>query len=84
VNGGGCTNNGRVNRKHSETVLLDPIRKELLAPERVSRVARDLQLVYGERMRSMETKAVEQPKELQELTPASTRGHDGRRDPGGH
>jgi hypothetical protein len=46
----------------------DPIRKELLTRERAERMAREMQAYYLDRVRAIQTQAVEQPHELQELT----------------
>jgi site-specific DNA recombinase len=50
-----------------ESVLLDPIRKELLAPERVERMATEMRAYFVDRMNAMQTRAVEAPRELKEL-----------------
>jgi len=66
--GRACSNSVRVRRDRIETILLDPIRKELLTPERVEQMAKEMQAYYLDRVRAMQTRAVEQPQELQELT----------------
>lgn len=40
--GGDCANNVRVRREHVEAVILDPIRKELPEPQRVERMAQEI------------------------------------------
>jgi hypothetical protein len=65
--GRACSNSVRVRRDRIETVLLDPIRKELLTPERAEQMAKEMQTYYFDRLRAMQTQAVEQPRELQEL-----------------
>jgi len=67
-NGRACSNSIRVRRDRAEAVLIDPIRKELLSPERAERMAKEMQAGYIERLRAMQARAVEQPQELQELT----------------
>jgi site-specific DNA recombinase len=66
--GRACSNSVRVRRDRIETILLDPIRKELLTPERAERMAKEMQAYYLDRARAIQTQAVEQPHELQELT----------------
>jgi site-specific DNA recombinase len=66
--GRACSNSVRVRRDRIETILLDPIRKELLTPERIEQMAKEMQAYYLDRVRAMQTRAVEQPQELQELT----------------
>jgi len=50
-----------------ETAILDPLRRELLAPERVARMAREMQHGYMERIHAAKARAAEAPKELIEL-----------------
>jgi site-specific DNA recombinase len=64
---GACANSIRVRRDAVETAVLNPLRDDLLAPERVARLAKELQQEYAERMRSMQARAVEVPKELDAL-----------------
>jgi site-specific DNA recombinase len=66
--GKACSNSVRVRRDRIETILLDPIRKELLTPERAERMAKEMQAYYLGRVRAMQTQAVQQPHELQEFT----------------
>ncbi|MDB6102073.1 MAG: pinR [Gammaproteobacteria bacterium] len=66
--GRACPNSVRVRRDRIETILLDPIRKELLIPERVEQMAKEMQAYYLDRVRAMQARAVEQPQELQEIT----------------
>lgn len=56
-----------VRRNAVESILLDPIRKELLAPERAKRMAKEMLAYFTDRMRALETQAVKAPRELQEL-----------------
>jgi site-specific DNA recombinase len=68
--GESCANAIRVKRVQIEDVLLRGEESGLaamLAPERVERMAREMQSYYAERMRDRETRAVEAPRELQEL-----------------
>jgi site-specific DNA recombinase len=50
-----------------ESVLLDPIRTELLAPERVQRMATEMRAYFVDRVNAMQARASEVPRELQEL-----------------
>lgn len=64
---GACDNAIRVRRDRAEKVILDPIRDELLAPDRVARMARELQKQYLEWSRAMQAKTQETPAEIQAL-----------------
>ena len=66
--GESCSNGIRVRREDLEASILGPVRKELLSPERVALMAKEMQSYYAERLRAMQTRAAEAPKELQELT----------------
>lgn len=65
--GHACSNSIRVRRDRVESVLLGPIRDDLLSPERIARMAAEMQEFYRERLRIMQTQATEAPRELQEL-----------------
>jgi site-specific DNA recombinase len=67
VNGAACSNDVRVSRDAVESVLVGPIKNELLAPVRVQRIAKEMQAYYSERVRAMQIRATESPRELQEL-----------------
>ncbi len=66
-NGRACSNAVRVRRDRIEPILLDPIRKDLLSPERVERMAKEMQASYLDQVRATQTRVVEAPQELQEL-----------------
>jgi hypothetical protein len=69
--GKACANAIRVKKAHIENVLLrspEAGLDALLAPERVERIAKEMQTYYAERVRTMQTRAVEAPRELQDLT----------------
>lgn len=66
-NGRACSNSISVRRDRAETVLLDPIRKDLLSPERAERMAKEMQASYVERIRALQARVADQPHELQEL-----------------
>jgi DNA repair exonuclease SbcCD ATPase subunit len=57
-----------VRREDLEASILGPVRKELLSPARVAITAKEMQSYHAERLRAMQTRAAEVPKELQELT----------------
>lgn len=67
-NGRACSNSVRVRRDRAETVLIDPIRKDLLSAERSQRMAKEMQVEYVHRIRATQTRLAEQPEELRELT----------------
>jgi hypothetical protein len=67
LNGAACANGTHVRRDRVESVLLDPIRNDLLSPERVQRMAKELQQSYLEAAQAMQARATEAPHELQEL-----------------
>jgi DNA invertase Pin-like site-specific DNA recombinase len=64
---GACTNGARVRRERIEGVILDPLRQELLAPDRVRRMADEMQAAYIEHVKAQQSRATEVPKELREL-----------------
>ena len=67
--GGGssaCSNAVRVTRKRCEEVLLGPYRG-MLMPDRVARMAKELQAVFHDEIRQRQRQAVEAPKAAQEL-----------------
>ena len=66
-NGRACSNAIRVRRDRIEAALLDPVRQELLSPERVEKMARDLQAQVLARLKNESAQAVDQPHELREL-----------------
>jgi hypothetical protein len=63
LNGAACANGTHVRRDRVESVLLNPIRNDLLSPERMQRMAKELQQSYLEAA----LRATEAPHELQEL-----------------
>lgn len=63
--GGGssaCSNAVRVTRKRCEEVLLGPIYRGMLMPDRVARMAKELQAVFHDEIRQRQRQAVEAPK----------------------
>jgi site-specific DNA recombinase len=67
-NGRACSNSIKVRRERIESILLDPIRKELLSPKRAGRMAREMQAYFVERSQEAQARAAEQPHELQEIS----------------
>jgi site-specific DNA recombinase len=73
IGGHTCTNTIRVRRDQAEAVILGPIRRELLAPERVERMANEIAQLYAEKARARSSRAVRAPQELQDLDARITR-----------
>jgi DNA invertase Pin-like site-specific DNA recombinase len=65
--GRACSNSIRVRRDAVETAILGTIRKDLLAPERVARMATEMQAAYLSQLRAAEDRASEAPRELQDI-----------------
>ena len=72
--GGACGNNVRVRRDVAETKILGPIRDELLAPERVDRMAREIEARLMERVQELSEKST--PAEIQALDARIERLHE--------
>ncbi len=62
-----CANSVYINRQAAEQAILGPVREGLLSPERVERMAVEMQQHYRERVHAMRVKAHEAPQELTEL-----------------
>jgi hypothetical protein len=69
VNGGtgACSNTVHVRREHAEDVLLVPIHDGLLAPERVERMAAEMEVYFAEQLQQRAQRAKDAPKELRDL-----------------
>lgn len=67
VNGRACSNNVRVRRDQIEKQLLAPVRKELLSPKRIERMAREMQRDYAARLKALAARSEAVPQELQDL-----------------
>jgi DNA invertase Pin-like site-specific DNA recombinase len=65
--GGACKNRVRVRRDHVEDVLLTPIRRDLLSPARVERMAQEMRRYFAERIKAQRAEETERPKELADL-----------------
>jgi hypothetical protein len=50
---------------------LGPIRNDLLKPDRVAPMAKEMQDYFADRMRSMQAQVVELPREIKNSQPAS-------------
>jgi site-specific DNA recombinase len=69
--GNACSNAVRIRKDRVEEVLLHGPESgigTLLAPQRIDFMAREMQRYYAERVRARQERAVEVPRELQELT----------------
>ncbi len=63
--GGACDNKVRVRRDHVEKAILDPIRKELLSPDQVDQMAREIEKRFAQRSREIAEKST--PEEIRAL-----------------
>ncbi|MGC8507884.1 MAG: recombinase family protein [Thiomonas sp.] len=66
-NGGACSNRIRVRRDAVERVILGGVCRELLAPERVERMAKEMQAAYAERLRERAARLEALPQDVQRL-----------------
>jgi hypothetical protein len=64
---GACDYSTRVNRKHAEDVILAEVRQNLLAPDRVERMAREYRAEYARRVQEAQSTTAEAPREVQAL-----------------
>jgi hypothetical protein len=64
---GACKRNIRVRRDAVEAAVLEPLRSDFLAPNRVARMAKEFQHLYLEAVRTKQARAAEAPRELIEL-----------------
>ena len=63
--GGACENNVRIRRDIAEAKILDPVRQELLSPERVSRMAIEIEKSWKKRIQELAERST--PEEIQTL-----------------
>ncbi len=63
--GGACDNKVRVRRDHVEKAILDPIRQELLSPDRIDQMAREIQKRFAQRSQELAEKST--PEEIRAL-----------------
>jgi site-specific DNA recombinase len=66
-NGRACSNHIRVRRDAIERIILGGVRRDLLAPERVEQMAKEMRAAYADRMKEMAARVEALPRELQEL-----------------
>jgi len=66
-NGRACSNHIRVRRDSIERVILGGVRRDLLAPERVEQMAKEMRAAYVERMREIAARVELLPREVEEL-----------------
>ena len=80
---GACSNTIHVRRDHAEDVLLAPIRDGLLAPDRIARMAAEMETYFAEQLQQRAARAEDAPKELRDLEAriARLRERLGRGDP---
>ena len=62
--GGACSNRIRVRRTKIESIILDPIRKELLEPQRVKRMAEEMEAAFAEQIKAAAKRLAGTPDEL--------------------
>jgi site-specific DNA recombinase len=79
LDGKACSNGILVRRDHMEATLLGPIRKGLLSPERVARMAEEMQQMLAKRAREIAGHATQRPRELAELDARIARLHERQR-----
>jgi site-specific DNA recombinase len=65
---GACHVDALFKKEDAEAALLDPIRNDLLDPQRVARMAREMQSYFAERTKTQAARASELPKEIQDIT----------------
>lgn len=66
-NGRACSNNVRVRRDAIERTVLGGLRSDLLNPERVHRIAKEMQAAFTERVKQASARAETMPQELEAL-----------------
>jgi site-specific DNA recombinase len=74
--GHACSNSVLLRRDRAEEALLGPIRDVLLKPDRVPRMAKEMQDYFADSMRHVQAQANQFPRELQELAARITRLRD--------
>jgi site-specific DNA recombinase len=67
LNGGACTNRIRVRRDTLELKILEPVREQLLAPDRVQRMIAHMQRQFAQFSREAAQRRVDVPAEVREL-----------------
>jgi hypothetical protein len=74
--GGDCTNNVWVRRDRVEKIILDPIRQELLSPEVVERMAKELRQQHAAWLNDLAGKADAAPAEVRSISERIARLRD--------
>jgi site-specific DNA recombinase len=67
INGRACSNAVRIRRDILEDKILGPIQDDLLTPERVARMAKEMEQLYAEHLKQTAARAAKLPRELEEL-----------------
>jgi DNA invertase Pin-like site-specific DNA recombinase len=67
IDGKACKNDIRVRRDVAESVILRPIIDELLAPEMIEEMVKEMRAYYDERMAEVRAKRTKVPAEVEEL-----------------
>jgi site-specific DNA recombinase len=67
MKGRACSNHIRVRRDAVERIILGGVRRDLLEPERVEQMAKEMHVAYAERMREIAARAESMPREVEEL-----------------
>ena len=65
--GRACGNSILVRRDRVENILLGPIRDDLLKPDRVARMAKEMRDYFSDRVQAIQARVTEAPRELEEL-----------------
>jgi len=73
VDGKACGNTIRVRRDLAEAVILRPIVDELLSPETIEEMVKEIRAYYDERMAELRAKRTKLPAEVEELNKRITR-----------
>lgn len=83
IGGRVCANSIRVRRDTVETKILGPVRDDLLAPDRVKRMAHEMASIFADRIQARGDRAAQAPQALQDLDARMARLRErlGRGDP---
>jgi site-specific DNA recombinase len=64
LQGRDCSNDVRVNRKSLEGTILGPLMDDLRDPERVARMAREMEEAYAKKLKAQQARMLSAPREL--------------------
>ena len=67
LDGAACTNGVRVNRESLEGTILGPVRAELRDPERVKRMAAEMEKEFAKAVQARQVRTIAAPRELQAI-----------------